>query len=88
MRKIIYREVPKPPGPTGEIGVNLWRALCDRVGNDYNEYEEIYVGAGHDIAWLEGYSAATDSDEEKREIRLLIQAISLLGQVEVVWVNE
>ncbi len=86
-RKIIYREVPKPPGPSGEIGLDLWRAIKDRYSQEWEEYTETYVEES-DLDWLQGYMAATRDDMAKRQCWDLIEAIKALKQVEVVWINE
>jgi uncharacterized protein (UPF0218 family) len=88
MRKIIYREVPKPPGPSGEIGVDLWRAICEYNDTDYDAGQEIYLEGKEDLAWLRGFSAATSSAQTKTEIYKLVAAIQLLGQVQIVWITE
>lgn len=87
-RKVIYREVPKPPGPSGEIGVHLWRAICEYNDTDFDIGQEIYMEGGEDEAWLRGYAAATGSTETKTEIFNLSKAIRELGQVQIVWITE
>jgi hypothetical protein len=87
-RKIIYREVPKPPGPSGEIGVDLWRAICEYNDTDYDVGQEIFLERGEDEAWLRGFAAGTVDMMVRTEISRLLDAIKQLGQVQIVWITE
>lgn len=86
-RKVIYREVPKPPGPSGEISEGLWIALKERSVEEYHIIQVIYLDET-DIDWLDGYAAGVNLPAVNDQVYNLVQAIKKLGQVEVTWITE
>jgi len=87
VKKIIYREIPKPPGPSGVLSERIWFDLCDRNDLDYSEYQEIELEMA-DIGWLLGYRAGVSDVGIKSQVWDLIMAIKKLGQVQIVWITE